>query len=48
MTGLRGVRGLTDDLASLQVTYNVKASIRQIETWGKVKEGYLSLLWCLL
>lgn len=28
-----------------QVVYNVKASIRQIETWGKVKEGYLSLLW---
>ena len=27
------------------VTYNVKASIRQIETWQFVKRSYLSLLW---
>ena len=27
------------------VVYNVKASIRQIETWDDVKSGYLSLLW---
>ena len=27
------------------VAYNVKASIRQIETWQYVKRSYLSLLW---
>lgn len=36
---------LTHECLYQKVTYNVKASIRQIETWGQVKEGYLSLLW---